>query len=593
MTREEIHNKLALLPELPGCYIMRNAESEIIYIGKAKSLRSRVKSYFQQKHEGKTALLVADIDHFEFIVTTTNKESLLLEISLIKQYQPKYNIKLKQGTMYPYLKITKEKNPQLIITSIVEEDGGIYFGPYPHVYAATETQQFIQKVYPLRKCARNSNRACLYYSMGQCIGCCDHEVSDEEYAVQIQKITRFLNGEVKEIKQNLVAKMHLAADRMDFEQAADYRDQIRYIETTVEKQTIMSRDYTNRDVFAFFMDKGWLSIQVFLLRQSTVIKREAALFPCYGTPEDELLSFIMQFYQEQNHILPKEILVPEGIDTELLAETLETAVRIPKRGNKKSMLDLATTNSELALSEKFLLIERSKHKTVGAIQELSEALGNAYLETIEAFDHSNIQGTNPVSAMVVYKDGKPERKAYRKYKIKTVIGSHEFATTQEVIRRRYTRLLREQKPLPDLILMDGGKVQIRAAKEVLEDELGLHIPVAGMVKDNKHRTASLLYNEEIIELNPRSQAFHLVQRIQDEVHRFAITFHRQVRGKNSFSSQLDQIDGVGPKTRNKVLKHFKTMKNMREANLDEFKKLGIPTKIAESIKASFDLSVPK
>ncbi|WP_373765674.1 excinuclease ABC subunit UvrC [Jeotgalibaca porci] len=593
MTREEIHSKLALLPDLPGCYIMRNSENEIIYIGKAKNLRSRVKSYFQQKHEGKTALLVADIDHFEFIVTKTNKESLLLEISLIKQYQPKYNIKLKQGTMYPYLKVTNEKDPQLIITSIVEDDGGVYFGPYPHVYAATETQQFIQKVYPLRKCARNSKRACLYYSMGQCIGCCDHDVTQEEYATQIQKISRFLNGEVKEIKQNLVEKMHDAAERLDFEQAADYRDQIRYIETTVEKQTIMSRDYTNRDVFAFFMDKGWLSIQVFLLRQSTVIKREAALFPCYGTPEDELLSFIMQFYQEQNHILPKEILVPEGIDTELLAETLETAVRIPKRGNKKSMLDLATTNSELPLNEKFFLIERSKHKTEGAIQELSEALGIAYIETIEAFDHSNIQGTNPVSAMVVYKDGKPERKAYRKYKIKTVEGSHEFATTQEVIRRRYTRLLREQKPLPDLILMDGGKIQVRAAKEVLEDELGLVIPVAGMVKDNKHRTASLLFNDELVELDPRSQAFHLVQRIQDEVHRFAITFHRQVRGKNSFSSQLDQVEGVGPKTRTKVLKHFKTMKKMREAELEEFQKLGIPLKVAENIKESFSSEVPK
>uniref|UniRef100_UPI0035A086F1 excinuclease ABC subunit UvrC n=1 Tax=Jeotgalibaca porci TaxID=1868793 RepID=UPI0035A086F1 len=444
-----------------------------------------------------------------------------------------------------------------------------------------------------RKCARNSKRACLYYSMGQCIGCCDHDVTQEEYAAQIQKISRFLNGEVKEIKQNLVEKMHDAAERLDFEQAADYRDQIRYIETTVEKQTIMSRDYTIRDVFAFFMDKGWLSIQVFLLRQSTIIKREAALFPCYGTPEDELLSFIMQFYQEQNHILPKEILVPEGIDTELLAETLETTVRIPKRGNKKSMLDLATTNSELALNEKFLLIERSKHKTVGAIQELSEALGIAYIETIEAFDHSNIQGTNPVSAMVVYKDGKPERKAYRKYKIKTVEGSHEFATTQEVIRRRYTRLLREQKPLPDLILMDGGKIQVRAAKEVLEDELGLDIPVAGMVKDNKHRTASLLFNDELVELDPRSQAFHLVQRIQDEVHRFAITFHRQVRGKNSFSSQLDQVEGVGPKTRTKVLKHFKTMKKMREAELEEFQKLGIPLKVAENIKESFSSEVPK
>lgn len=587
MTPEEIKNKLALLPDLPGCYIMRNIDNEIIYIGKAKNLRNRVKSYFQQKHEGKTALLVADIDHFEFIVTKTDKEALILEISLIKQYQPKYNIKLKQGTMYPYLKITNEKDPQLVITSTVEKDGGIYFGPYPHVYAATETQQFIQKVYPLRKCAKNAKRACLYYSMGQCIGCCDHDISKEEYAAQINKISRFLNGEVKEIKQNLVEKMHSAAEKMDFELAAEYRDQIRYIEETVEKQTIMSRDFTNRDVFAYHLDKGWLSIQVFLLRQSTVIKREAALFPCYGTAEDELLSFIVQFYEQQNHILPKEILVPEGIDTALLAETLNTAVRVPKRGNKKSILDLATTNSELALTEKFMMIERSKHKTVGAIGELSEALGIDYIEMIEAFDHSNIQGTNPVSAMVVYRDGKPDRKLYRKFKIKTVEGSHEFATTQEVIRRRYTRLLREGARLPDLILMDGGKIQVRAAKEVLEDELGLDIPVAGMVKDNKHRTSSLLFNNELVELDPRSQAFHLVQRIQDEVHRFAITFHRQVRGKNSFSSQLDQIEGVGPKTRNKVLKQFKTLKKIRDADLEEFKKIGVPVKVAERIKKNF------
>lgn len=589
MSREQILHKLATLPDLPGCYIMKNKEDEIIYIGKAKNLKNRVKSYFQSKHEGKTALLVADIDHFEFIVTKTEKESLLLEISLIKQYQPKYNIKLKQGTMYPYLKITNEKDPQMIITSTVENDGGVYFGPYPHVYAATETQQFIQKVYPLRKCARNQKRACLYYSMGQCIGCCDHEVSKEEYQEQINKIKRFLNGEVKEIKDNLVAKMQRASDSLDFEQAAEYRDQIRYIEETVEKQTIMSRDYTNRDVFAFYLDRGWISIQVFLLRQSTVIKREAALFPCYGTPEEELVSFIVQFYQEQNHILPKEILVPDGVDIELLTETLDTTVRVPKRGNKKSILDLAATNSELALNEKFALIERNEQKTIGAIQELSEAMGTEYLETIEAFDHSNIQGTNPVSAMVVFKDGKPDRKSYRKYKIKTVEGSHEFATTQEVIRRRYTRLLREQKPLPDLILMDGGKIQIRAAKEVLEDELGLDIPVAGMVKDQKHRTASLLFgeNDDVVELDSRSQAFHLVQRIQEEVHRFAITFHRQVRSKNSFSSQLDHIEGVGPKTRTKVLRHFKTLTNIRAANVEDFKKLGIPEKVAERILETF------
>ncbi|WP_373836896.1 excinuclease ABC subunit UvrC [Jeotgalibaca arthritidis] len=589
MSREEINQKLAILPELPGCYIMRNKDNDIIYIGKAKNLRSRVKSYFHSKHEGKTALLVADIDHFEIIVTKTDKESLLLEINLIKQYQPKYNIKLKQGTMYPYLKITNEKDPQLIITSIVEDDGGVYFGPYPNVYAASETQQFIQKVYPLRKCNKGQKRACLYYHMGQCIGCCDHEVPRETYDEQIKRISHFLNGDVKEIKQNLVTKMQAAANDMNFEQAAEYRDQIRYIEATVEKQTIMSRDYTNRDVFAFHMDKGWISIQVFLLRQSTVIKREAALFPSYGNPEEELLSFIMQFYQEQNHILPKEILVPEGVDVDLLAEALDIKVHVPKRGSKKSILDLAITNSELALTEKFMLIERSKNKTVGAIQELSEALGLNYLETIESFDHSNIQGTNPVSAMVVYKDGQPDRKSYRKYKVKTVEGANEFATTQEVIRRRYSRLLRERKPLPDLILMDGGKVQIRAAKEVLEDELGIHIPIAGMVKNKKHKTASLMYGDDndVIDLDPRSQAFHLVQRIQDEVHRFAITFHRQIRGKNSFSSLLDDIDGVGPKTRTKVLRHFKTMTNIRQASLDDIKKLGISEKVATSIKEVF------
>ncbi|QII82282.1 excinuclease ABC subunit UvrC [Jeotgalibaca arthritidis] len=589
MSREEINQKLAILPELPGCYIMRNKDNDIIYIGKAKNLRSRVKSYFHSKHEGKTALLVADIDHFEIIVTKTDKESLLLEINLIKQYQPKYNIKLKQGTMYPYLKITNEKDPQLIITSIVEDDGGVYFGPYPNVYAASETQQFIQKVYPLRKCNKGQKRACLYYHMGQCIGCCDHEVPREAYDEQIKRISHFLNGDVKEIKQNLVTKMQVAANDMNFEQAAEYRDQIRYIEATVEKQTIMSRDYTNRDVFAFHMDKGWISIQVFLLRQSTVIKREAALFPSYGNPEEELLSFIMQFYQEQNHILPKEILVPEGVDVDLLAEALDIKVHVPKRGSKKSILDLAITNSELALTEKFMLIERSKNKTVGAIQELSEALGLNYLETIESFDHSNIQGTNPVSAMVVYKDGQPDRKSYRKYKVKTVEGANEFATTQEVIRRRYSRLLRERKPLPDLILMDGGKVQIRAAKEVLEDELGIHIPIAGMVKNKKHKTASLMYGDDndVIDLDPRSQAFHLVQRIQDEVHRFAITFHRQIRGKNSFSSLLDDIDGVGPKTRTKVLRHFKTMTNIRQASLDDIKKLGISEKVATSIKEVF------
>lgn len=586
MASELIEEKLKLLPDLPGCYLMRNAADEIIYIGKAKNLKNRVRSYFRGAHNTKTEKLVSEIHHFEFIVTKTNKESLLLEINLIKKYQPHYNIKLKQGTMYPYLKITNERDPQLIITSTVEKDGGLYFGPYPNVYAATETQQFIQKIYPLRKCGKNETRACFYYHLGQCIGCCDHEVTPAEYQEQKKKIQRFLEGDVKEVKQELTQKMDKASEELDFERAMEYRDQIQYIETTVEKQNIMSQDFTNRDVFAYYMDRGWISIQVFLLRQSTVIKREAALFPIYTTAEEELASFIVQFYQEQNHILPKEILVPADVDKEILAEALEVKVQTPVRGSKRRMLELATQNSEVALLEKFRLDENNEQKTKGAVEELREALQLNRLQVIESFDHSNIQGTSPVSAMVVYRDGKPERKSYRKFKVKTVIGSHEFATTQEVIRRRYSRLLKEQKPLPDLILMDGGKIQMRAAQEVIEDELGLSIPIAGMVKDNKHKTANLLYGEkqEVIELHPNSQAFHLLQRIQEEVHRYAITFHRQVRSKNTFASKLEAIEGVGPKTRTKLLQQFKTMKAIQEASLSELQALGISEKVAIRIQ---------
>ena len=589
MASELIESKLKNLPDLPGCYIMRNSNDEIIYIGKAKNLKNRVRSYFRGAHDTKTEKLVSEIHHFEYIVTKTNKESLLLEINLIKKYQPYYNIKLKQGTMYPYLKITSERDPQLVISHKVEKDGGIYFGPYPNVTAATSTQQLIQKIYPLRKCGKNETRACFYYHLGQCIGCCDHEISEEEYKTQIKKIQRFLNGDVKAIKDDLNQRMLEASERLEFEKAMDYRDQIHYIEATVEKQNIMSSDFTNRDVFAYFVDRGWISIQVFLLRQSTIIKREAAMFPIYDQIEDEVLSFIIQFYEDQNHILPKEILVPDALDIDLLSETLGVKAVSPKRVSKKRMLNLATQNSEISLLEKFRREEQSQLKTLGALDELSQALGLEKLSVIESFDHSNIQGTNPVSAMVVFRDGKPDRKHYRKFKVKTVLGSHEFATTQEVIRRRYSRLLREKSALPDLILMDGGKIQMKAAMEVLEDELGLSIPVCGMVKNDKHKTASLIYGEKFtpIELDRKGQAFQLIQRVQEEVHRFAITFHRQVRSKNTFSSKLELIDGVGPKTRKKLLSHFKTTTAIKNASVEELRKIGISEKVASNIITTF------
>lgn len=581
-----IENKLTLLPDLPGCYIMKDKNGHTIYIGKAKNLKNRVRSYFKSSHTGKTAQLVSEIADFEFIVTRTNKECLLLEINLIKKYKPRFNILLKYGTMYPYLKITHERDPQLIITSDIKEDGGKYFGPYPNINAATATRDLLQKTYPLRKCAKNETRACFYYHLGQCIGCCDHEVSVEEYQEQIANITRFLNGDVATIKNDLKQKMQAAAENLQYERAAQYRDQIHYIEQTVEPQNIMSKQYNNRDVFAYYMDQGWISIQVFMLRQFTVIKRDSALFPIYDDPEEALTSFIMQFYQEQNHTKPKELLVPEELDNDTIAQALSLSVKTPKRGDKHKMLEMAQKNAKIAHEQRFRLLEMNDKKTRGAVEELAAALKLPYLGTIESFDHSNIQGTDPVSGMVVYEDGKPNKKKYRKYKIKTVTGANEYATTQEVIRRRYSRLLREDGAFPDAIFMDGGAIEVDAARDVLENELGIDwLPVIGMVKDDKHRTSHLVAGNplEEVPLAPTSQAFHLVQRIQIEVDRWANTFHRQVRSKNSFVSRLDRIDGVGSKTRQKVMRHFKSLKRIREASVSDIQSLGIPKKVALAI----------
>lgn len=585
--QERIEAKLKLLPDLPGCYLMKDAADQILYVGKAKNLKNRVRSYFRGAHDTKTTKLVSEIDHFETIITNSNKEALLLEINLIQQYKPPFNIRLKEGTMYPYLKITKERHPQLIITSNVTKDGGLYFGPFPNVGAATQTQQLLHRVYPLRRCGKNEKRACFYYHLGQCIGPCDHEVTKDMYQQQIQKIKQFFNGDIQPIMTQLKDKMQAAAERLDFEQAADYRDQLQYIETTIERQIIMSQDYDNTDVFAYDFQRGWISIQVFMLRQGSILKREAAIYPAYTDPDEELTTFIARFYQEENHLLPKAILVPEDVDKDLLSQVISVPISTPQRGKKKSMLDLCAKNSQLALNERLNLLDIQAQQTRGVSEDLAAALDIPLAYHIEAFDHSNISGTGLVSGMVVYKEGKPDRKSYRKFKIKDSNQTNEFAHTQEVIRRRYSRLLREEQPLPNLILMDGGKVQVRAARQVIEEELGLSIPVAGMVKDDKHRTASLMngYSEELVELDRQSPVFHYIQRIQEEVHRYAISYHRQVRSKQQFASKLDAIPGVGKVTRTKLLKHFKSLKAMKEASIEDYAKLGVRAELAERIIA--------
>ncbi|MFD3387867.1 excinuclease ABC subunit UvrC [Ligilactobacillus salivarius] len=587
MATQHIENKLKLLPDLPGCYMMKDINSRIIYVGKAKNLKNRVRSYFKSSHEGKTAKLVSEIRDFETIITSTDKEAFLLEITLIQKHKPYYNIKLKRGTGYPYIKITHEKDPQLKIVSQVKKDGGYYFGPYPNVYAATETLQLLQKVYPLRRCNGYQKRPCLYYHMGQCLGACFKEVPQSEYEKQIKKIKSFLNGNVSKIKKELEQKMETASENLEFERAAEIRDQIHYVEMTVEKQKIISNDNTPRDLFAFYMNKGWLSLQIFSIRQARLMKREKRLFPCIDTPEAELESFILQFYNQKNRILPKEILVPSGMDKETLSEILGIPVKTPQRGQKRDLLEMAQKNAKLVLEEKFRLLELDERKTTGAMNEITDALGLPNGHRIEAFDHSHLQGEDLVSAMVCFIDGRPEKTEYRKYKLKNIDHADEAASTREVIYRRYSRLLKEKANLPDLILMDGASIQINAAVDVLHNQLGIDIPVAGMVKNDRHKTADLMTeNDEKIGLDPKSEGFYLLQRIQDEVHRFAITFHRQVRSKNSLASRLEKIQGVGPKTRIKLLRNYGSLKNISAASVEDLESLGISKKVAQTIKLS-------
>ena len=587
MATQHIENKLKLLPDLPGCYMMKDINSRIIYVGKAKNLKNRVRSYFKSSHEGKTAKLVSEIRDFETIITSTDKEAFLLEITLIQKHKPYYNIKLKRGTGYPYIKITHEKDPQLKIVSQVKKDGGYYFGPYPNVYAATETLQLLQKVYPLRRCNGYQKRPCLYYHMGQCLGACFKEVPQSEYEKQIKKIKSFLNGNVSKIKKELEQKMETASENLEFERAAEIRDQIHYVEMTVEKQKIISNDNTPRDLFAFYMNKGWLSLQIFSIRQARLMKREKRLFPCIDTPEAELESFILQFYNQKNRILPKEILIPSGMDKETLSEILGIPVKTPQRGQKRDLLEMAQKNAKLVLEEKFRLLELDERKTTGAMNEITDALGLPNGHRIEAFDHSHLQGEDLVSAMVCFIDGRPEKTEYRKYKLKNVDHADEAASTREVIYRRYSRLLKEKANLPDLILMDGASIQINAAVDVLHNQLGIDIPVAGRVKNDRHKTADLMTeNDEKIGLDPKSEGFYLLQRIQDEVHRFAITFHRQVRSKNSLASRLERIQGVGPKTRIKLLRNYGSLKNISAASVEDLESLGISKKVAQTIKLS-------
>jgi len=581
-----IQSKLELLPTSPGCYIHKDKNGTIIYVGKAKNLRNRVRSYFRGSHDTKTEALVSEIEDFEFIVTESNIEALLLEINLIKENQPKYNIMLKDDKSYPFIKITNETYPRLIITRQVKKDGGLYFGPYPDVGAANEIKRLLDRLFPFRKCTNPPEKVCFYYHLGQCKAHTICQVDSQYFKELAQEVAAFLKGQDDQIIEDLRGKMAGAAQAMEFEKAAEYRDLIQSIGTLRTKQRVMAKDLQNRDVFGYYVDKGWMCVQVFFVRQGKLIERDVNLFPYYNDPDEDFLTYIGQFYQEKSHLKPNEILIPADIDEEAVRALVDTKVLKPQRGEKKQLVNLAIKNARVSLQQKFDLLEKSIEKTQGAIENLGQLLNIPTPVRIESFDNSNIMGTSPVSAMVVFVNGKPSKKDYRKYKIKTVVGPDDYASMREVIKRRYSRVIRDGLTPPDLIVIDGGQGQVNIAKEVIQEQLGLDIPIAGLQKNDKHQTHELLFGDplQVVELSRNSQEFFLLQRIQDEVHRFAITFHRQLRSKNSFSSQLDGIEGLGPKRKQNLMKHFKSLTKIKEASVDQIVEVGVPRAVAEAVR---------
>ena len=575
-----IKKKLSLLPMSPGCYLMKNTEGKVIYVGKARKLKNRVSSYFTGAHNYKTTKLVDHIWDFDYIVTGNEKEALLLEINLIKDYTPEYNIMFMDNTYYPYIELTDETHPRLKIVRKTKNKKNKYFGPYPDATAARNTFKLLNKLYPLRKCNHVPDKPCLYYSLHQCLGPCINDIDKSQYDEIRKELISFIHGNTKSKIDELTEKMMTASENLQFELAKEYRDLIRSIEYVTAKQNVQFGDYKDRDILGYYIDKGYISIQLFFMREGKLLYHDFNLEPVEEDFEEDLIRFLVTYYQ--THPEPYELLIPQDVDLELLSEILSCHVLQPQRGDKKSLVEMANKNAKEALEKKFLLKEKTDEKTILPIIELGKKLGIETPHTIELYDNSNIQGAYAVAGMVVYKDGVPSKKDYRKYKIKTVEGPDDYASMKEVIYRRYYRLLMEQKEMADLIIVDGGLGQMKVAKEVI-DSLNLPVHICGLSKDDKHSTAMLLdENGNQVPIDTKSPLFFLLTRMQDEVHRYAISFHRQVRSKSLFSSILDEVDGIGEARKKKLLNHFKSVKKMKEASLEELEAV-IPKNTASKL----------
>lgn len=580
--------ELSLVPHLPGCYLMKNKDNIVIYVGKSKNLKNRLSSYFQREHTGKTMMLVREIDHFEYIVTNTEMESLLLEINLIKKYNPKYNILYRDDKSYPYIELTSDKVPTLrIIRRInVKKVKNNLFGPYPNVGAARKVVEILNRIYPLRKCKTYEKRECLYYHIGQCLGYCTHEVDENKIKEMKSEIISFLNGNTKVLTDRITEKMKISSDNLDYEKALEYKELLNYINITTEKQKVDLDNSVNIDVASYYTKDNYISIQILFIRGGKLLDRNRNIFPMIDTEEEEFSRYLSEFYNK-NVSMPKEVLVPDNLNKEVFEEVFKIKFMTPIKGEKKKILDLAYDNARIYYEEQMTYIKRDEDKITNALEELKDKLKLDSVDRIELFDNSNLFGTFNVSGMVVFVDGKPSKNDYRKFKI-TNDKNDDYGTMREVIYRRYFRVLKDGLVKPSLVIVDGGPGQINVAREVI-NELGLDIPVCGLKKDDKHATNVLLGFDPVVEIpiDKRSDLFLLLTKMQTEVHNFTISYHKQIRSKGALSTVLDNIEGIGEVRKNKLLKKYKTISKMKEASLKELEEI-LPKDTAITFKEFLD-----
>lgn len=577
---DKISEKLKLLTTEPGCYLMKDVTGKIIYVGKAKNLKRRVSSYFNREHTGKTKALVQNIDDFEYIVTSTEVESLLLEINLIKKYSPKYNIMLKDNKSYPYIEITNEKYPRLIISRPrkIKNHKGKLFGPYPNANAARKTVELLNRIYPFRKCHTMGKKTCLYYHIGQCLGYCENKVSKDQLDQMINEVSSFLKGNYDYLTKKIKQLMLDASEKLNYEKAIEYKEMLEYINKVLEKQKITLNDGVNRDVINYYVKNDYISFQVLHIRDGRINMRDQEIFPLVDEIENVTSSFVISFYDKNE--LPKEILVGEDFNIDLLSNALNVKFIIPQKGLKKKLILMAKENAKVVLEEKFELIIRDEKRTFEANETLGKLIGIPNLNRIEIFDNAHLFGTFTVSGMIVFTNGRPDKKEYRKYKINS--GSKDdYHTMQEVIYRRYYRVLHDKLQKPDLIIVDGGIIQINAAKEIL-NSLYLDIPVLGLKKNEKHSTTSLISQDKEYFIDKTSDVFHYLTRMQDEVHRYTISYHKDIRSKGSLSSVLDNVPGIGDKRKKMLLKKYKTISELKTLKLEELEGI-LPSNVAKEL----------